>query len=104
MRNLEKRNKKENLKKDIFLGIVIGFIATAIGFYFYTQVFNNFSIKFIKNLIIEEGMLSNILAYSVLPNLVAFFVFIKRKEDYKARGVMMATFVVAMVIMGSMFM
>ena len=96
--------KQINIKLNVLIGVLVGFIATGIGFYFYTQVFNHFSLKFIGKLITEEGYLGEILAYSAIPNLVAFFVFIKRKEDYKARGVIIATMLVAIGIAVSMFM
>ncbi|MCF6351225.1 MAG: hypothetical protein L3J23_09410 [Flavobacteriaceae bacterium] len=95
--------KQQNIKKEVIIGFLIGLLATVIGFYFYTQVFNSFSIKFIKRLIVEQQMLGLILVYAVIPNLLAFFVFVKRKEDYKARGVMLATIVVAIVILISKF-
>ena len=90
--------KQTNIKINVLTGILFGFIATAFGFYFYSQVFNHFSMKFIKILIVEENMLSEILAYSAIPNLLAFFVFIKRGEDYKARGVLITTMIVAIEI------
>jgi len=95
--------KPINIKKEVFIGMLVGFIATAIGFYFYTQVFNNFSMKFVKKLITEYDYLGEILIYSVSPNLIAFFVFIKRKEDYKARGVILATMLVALAVAFSLF-
>ena len=84
-----------NIKAKILTGVFFGFMATAFGFYCYSQVFNKYSLRFLERLITEQNMLSEILAYSVMPNLAAFFVFIKRKEDYKARGVILATLVVA---------
>ncbi len=95
--------QKTNIKKEVIIGILVGLIATAFGFYLYTQVFHQYSMKFVKKLIVEEKMLSDFLAYAVLPNLAAFFVFIKRKQDYRARGVIMATFLVALGIAYSMF-
>ncbi len=95
--------KKVNIKKEVFIGVLVGFAATFIGFYFYTQVFNDFSMKFVKKLIEEEDYLGDILIYSAIPNLLAFFVFIKRKEDYRARGVIMATMFVAIGIAVSLF-
>ena len=96
--------KKEiNIKKEVFTGMLVGFLATAIGFYFYSQVFNHFSLKFIKKLITEYDYLGEILIYSVAPNLIVFFVFIKRKEDYKAKGVIMATMLVALGVAISLF-
>lgn len=95
--------KNTNIKKEVFIGILVGFIATAIGFYFYTQVFNDFSLKFIKKLITEYDYLGEILIYSVSPNLLAFFVFIKKKEDYRARGVILATMLIALAVAASLF-
>ncbi len=95
--------KHPNIKKEVLIGMFVGFIATAIGFYFYSQVFNHFSMKFIKKLITEYDYLGEILIYSVSPNLLAFFVFIKRKEDYRARGVIMATMLVALAVAVSLF-
>jgi len=95
--------KQINIKKEVFIGLLVGLLATAIGFYFYTQVFNHFSLKFVKKLITEYDYLGEILIYSVSPNLIAFFVFIKRKEDYRARGVIMATMLVALGVAISLF-
>jgi len=88
-----------NIKAKILTGVFFGFMATAFGFYLYSQVFNKYSLRFLERLITEEDMLSEILVYSVMPNLAVFFVFIKRKEDYKARGVILATLVVAIVFL-----
>ncbi len=100
---MNSNNKHKNIKTKVLTGVLFGFIATAFGFYFYSQVFNHFSMKFIKKLIVDEDMLSEILAYSAIPNLLAFFVFIKRGEDYKARGVILATMIVAIAIALSLF-
>ena len=95
--------KPQNIKKQVIIGFLVGLIATSIGFYFYTQIINKYSFKFIKSLILEEDMLATFLTYAAVPNLLAFFVFIKRKEDYKARGVLLATFFVAIVMLISKF-
>ncbi len=96
-------NTHKDIKINVLLGILFGFLATAFGFYFYTQVFNDFSMKFIERLIRKDDYLGEILAYSVLPNIFAFFVFIKRKEDYKAKGVIIATILVAIAFFVSFF-
>ena len=95
--------KPINIKKEVLIGTLVGFISTIIGFYFYTQVFNQFSMKFVKKLIIEYDYLGEILIYSVAPNLLTFFVFIKRKQDYRARGVVLATIIVALAVAVSLF-
>jgi hypothetical protein len=95
--------KQINIKKEVIIGFFIGLLATAIGFYFYTQIIHHYSFKFVKVLIKEEGMLATFLTYAAIPNLLAFFVFIKRSEDYKARGVLLATFFIAIVSLVSKF-
>jgi heme/copper-type cytochrome/quinol oxidase subunit 4 len=95
---------KQNLiKKHVITGFLVGIIATAIGFYVYTQLIYSYSIKFIKRLIIEEQMLGMLLIYSIIPTLIAFFIFTKQKQDYKAKGVLLATFLVALVTLFSKF-
>ena len=88
-----------NIKKKVLTGVLFGLLSTAFGFYCYSQVFNQYSIRFLERLIFEQDMLGEIIAYSVMPNLLTFFVFIKRKEDYKARGVILATLAVAVVFL-----
>lgn len=95
--------KNSDIKKQVILGFLIGLVLTAIGFYTYTQVIKPYSFKFVKKLILEEDMLSTFLIYASAPNLLAFFVFIKRKEDYKARGVLLATFSIAIFMLISKF-
>ena len=47
---------------------------------------------------IKEGNLyAQVLSLSALPNLFVFFVFIKKKQDYRARGVLMASILTALV-------
>lgn len=94
---------QKNIKKEVIIGVLIGFLATAIGFYLYTQFFFNYKFDVMVKLIKEEHLLGSILGYSVLPNLLAFFVFIKKRQDYRARGVLIATFIIAIVILVSKF-
>lgn len=47
---------------------------------------------------IKEGNLyGKILALAAIPNLFVFFVFIKKREDNKAKGVLIATFLIAFI-------
>ncbi|WP_317046180.1 hypothetical protein [Aureicoccus marinus] len=47
----------------------------------------------------EEGHTGTLLALGAILNLVAFFGFLRIKRDYRARGVMMATILTAMIIL-----
>ena len=45
----------------------------------------------------EEGFLSKLISLGAIMNLLVFFVYIKKKQDYRARGVLMATIVIAII-------
>jgi hypothetical protein len=84
------------MKKDIFIGMLIGLIANAIGLYFAATLLGNGDdfmtvIKAASN----EGFLGKLVSLGAILNLIAFFVFIKKKQDYKARGVLLITVFVA---------
>jgi len=47
---------------------------------------------------IKEGNLyAQVLSLAALPNLFVFFIFIKKKQDYRARGVLIASILIALV-------
>ena len=84
------------MKKDIFIGMFIGLIANAIGLYFTANFLgkgDDFTtvIKAAAN----EGFLGKLISLGAILNLVAFFVFIKKKQDYRARGVLLITVFIA---------
>ena len=84
------------IKKEIFIGFIIGIIANAIGLYFAALIFGNGD-DFLNVLssASSEGILSKLISLGAILNLAAFFIFIKMKQDYRARGVLLATVIVA---------
>jgi len=87
-------------KKDVIIGFVIGLIANAIGIYLAATFLDNQSgknegvMKVIEAAQVE-GFLGKLVSLGAILNLIAFFVFIKKRQDYKARGVLIATMLVA---------
>jgi hypothetical protein len=83
-------------KKDIFIGMLVGLIANAIGLFFAANLlgqgddFENV-IKAAAN----EGFLGKLISLGAILNLAAFFVFIRKRQDYKARGVLLITVFIA---------
>ena len=84
------------MKKDIFIGMFIGLIANAIGLYF-TATFLGKGDGFIAVIkaAADEGFLGKLISLGAILNLIAFFVFIKKKQDYRARGVLLITVFIA---------
>lgn len=88
-----------NVKKEIIIGFLVGVIANTFGTLLYIILFSDFSIVETFKVAIEQGHIGSILALGAILNLVAFFGFLRIKRDYRARGVMIATILTAMVIL-----
>ncbi|TXE09235.1 hypothetical protein ES711_04695 [Gelidibacter salicanalis] len=86
------------IKKELFIGFLVGLIANTIGFIIAILIFGNgedIATAFRQSL--AQGFFSKLVSMGALLNLVAFFMFIKVKRDYRARGVIFATIVVTIV-------
>jgi len=91
------------MRKDILVGIVVGLLATGLGFYLYVEFVLNGSFQESLVIINNKNLYGQILSIAAIPNLLVFFIFIKKKQDFKARGVLIATFLVAFLILVSQF-
>lgn len=84
------------IKKNIFVGFLTGLTCNGIGLLL--AIFflgNGNSISTVIQQSLEEGFFTKLVSVGAVLNLVAFFIFIKRNQDYRARGVLLATIVVA---------
>ncbi len=91
------------MRKEIFIGVLVGLLATAVGFYFYVEYALEGTFEEALAIINEKKLYGKVLSIAAIANLLAFFVFIKKKQDYRARGVLLATFLVAFLILISQF-
>ncbi len=86
------------IKKEVLIGFVVGMIANAIGLILAIFIFGNGeSIELSIQQSIVQGFFSKLVSIGAILNLIAFFLFIKLKRDYRARGVILATILVAIV-------
>lgn len=84
------------IKKEVFIGIFVGLLANALGLLLAIIFFS--SAEDIQTTIkqsIAEGFFTKLISIGAILNLIAFFIFIKKKQDYRARGVLLATVLVA---------
>lgn len=86
-------------KKEIIIGFVVGIIANAIGTLLYIIIFSDLGISEAFEASISQGHLGSLLALGAILNLVAFFGFLKIRRDSRAKGVLIATLLTAMVIL-----
>lgn len=88
-----------NNKREILIGFAVGIIANTFGTLLYILLFSDLSIVETFSAAVEQGHVGSLLALGAILNLVAFFGFLRLKRDYRARGVMIATILTALVIL-----
>ena len=85
------------IKKEVLIGLFVGIIANAIGLFLAATILGKGDdiLNVIKSAS-DEGFLGKLISLGAILNLVAFFIFIKKKQDYRARGVLLATVFIAL--------
>jgi hypothetical protein len=84
------------VKREVLIGLTVGLIANFIGLFFAAMILgkgDNF------NTVIKtasaEGFLGKLISLGAILNLLSFFIFLKRNQDFRARGVLLATILIA---------
>ncbi|WP_335973708.1 hypothetical protein [Gaetbulibacter jejuensis] len=84
------------VKKEVFIGFIVGLIANFMGLILALYLFGNGDdIETTIRQSLAEGFFSKLVSIGAILNLGAFFIFIKKKQDYRARGVLLATVLIA---------
>ncbi len=84
--------------KKIIIGFIISILTTIAGSYLYMEYVMKNGFEASWQWMIDTNNQEMILALGAIPNLLLFFVFLKRKEDYKARGVMLGVILAALLV------
>lgn len=87
------------MKKEIVIGFLTALIATFFGCYLFIEYFSNKGFYETIKLINEGNLESKVLVIGAISNFFVFFVFLKKKQIYRARGVLLATFLIAFLVL-----
>ncbi len=96
------------IKKEIGIGFLTGLLANSIGFslcVFIFSVLGKEKLTFTETIkaSITNDSFGSLIVLGAIPNLVVFFLFLRKNEVYKARGVLLATLIAAICIAISKF-
>ncbi len=91
------------LVKEILIGFLIGLAANLAGTYLYIYFFSDLSLKETLISALQNDIFGSLIALGAILNLIVFFIFIKKNQIYRARGVVLATIIAALVILISKF-
>ena len=81
------------------IGFAVGIIANTVGVLLYILLFSDLGIIETFTAAVEAEHVGSLLALGAVLNLVAFFGFLKIRRDERARGVLLATILTALVIL-----
>ena len=87
----------------MLIGFLVAMVATFFGLYLYLEFLSPYSFEETLKMITEGQLWGKVLGLAAIPNLFVFFIFLKKKQDYRARGVLMATFFIAFLVLIAQF-
>ncbi|WP_313807439.1 hypothetical protein [Flavobacterium sp.] len=83
-------------KRDFFIGVLIGFAAAALGCFLFLFLFTDTRTVEDLRMIRLNGYMGKLITLGAIFNLIAFFLLLKYNKDYMARGVILATLLLAL--------
>ena len=83
------------IKKEIIIGVLVSIFATAAGVFLYLEYVSRYSFEETISLILEGNLEGKILSLAAIPNLFVFFLFLKKKQEHRAKGVLLTTILIA---------
>lgn len=82
-------------KKDLFIGLLIGLLAATLGctvfLYFFTDARSVEDLQVVR----AQGLMGKLITLGAIFNLIAFFILLKLEKELMARGVILATILLA---------
>tara|TARA_B110000483_G_C18080509_1_gene497878 strand:- start:11 stop:292 length:282 start_codon:yes stop_codon:yes gene_type:complete len=85
-----------NNKKEVLLGVIYGVISSLIGLIIAILILseNSSIIESLKNSY-YENFLGKLISLGAILNVIVFFVFMKKKQDQRAKGILLSTIFLA---------
>ena len=76
--------------------MLVALFATAAGCYLYVEYFSKTGFFETIKMIQEGDLYGKILSIGAIPNLFVFLIYIKKKQDNRAKGVLITTIFIAL--------
>ncbi len=86
------------IKTHIAIGFLTGLAANVMGIFLYILLFSETGVEITLRDAMRNDYLGTIIALGAALNFVPFFIFLKKDLLYHARGVLLATILVAVII------
>lgn len=87
------------IKKEILIGILSGLMFNLAGIYIYVAIFTQYDLLNAIEYAYRDAFLGGLIAIGAAANFIPFFVFLKKDNIYRARGVLIFTILMAIIIL-----
>lgn len=86
-----------NQKAGLLAGILIGLAGAVVGSVLFIELFTNYELQEGFKILKSQNSLGKLIALGAVLNLILFFVFLKQKKEFIARGIVLATILITVV-------
>jgi hypothetical protein len=86
------------IKKEISLGFFTGILSNIVGMLVYIFIFSELSVRNTIIESLEKEFMGTLITAGAILNFLPFFVFLKKEQVYRARGVLLASIFAALII------
>tara|TARA_B100000809_G_scaffold149298_1_gene146809 strand:- start:18824 stop:19111 length:288 start_codon:yes stop_codon:yes gene_type:complete len=90
-------------RKEISIGFIVAIFATFSGVYLYVELFSKYDLVTTFEMVQDGDLYGQIITLGAVANIFVFFIFLKKKQEARAKGVLMATIVIALFTLYSKF-
>lgn len=96
--NPEESYSRGKIVTEILIGFGITILCNLAGIYFVTEMSNYETMEFLR-MSVENKSISSVIALGALMDFLAFFVFLKKGQAFRLRGVLMGVILAAFVVL-----
>ncbi len=82
-------------KIDLFIGFFIGIATTLLGTILFLKLFTEVQTINDFHIVREQGILGKVITLGAILNIIIFFILLKKNRELMARGVVLATIILA---------
>ena len=82
--------------KELFKGILVALFTVAGSLFLYLEYFSEYGLQQTWSFIRQGNLEGSILSLAAIPNLFVFFIFLRKRQDDRARGVLLVTILMAL--------
>lgn len=89
--------------KEIILGFCVAIFATLAGMYLYVELFSKYDFMTTLEMVQDGDLYGQIITLGAIANIFVFFIYLKKNQEARAKGVLLATIIIALVTLYTKF-